>query len=376
MFDVKDNSNQINLPSAISWSVTYVDTVELFFRSIPVGLRKSVEKIIGKRVLIKPCKDGRGKIWGYRLAVNQPTLEILSFFAEFQTNHWCRVSRLDLAVDFITDTQDRADALALYLWQHLVLRYRRKGLLKTMKSTGYWSLKSCSKNLVLYADKPARTVEGHPPCAHLQLRILRAGAVERAGLDSIDALITLNIAENINRHLYLMPSFDADRFASTIIRRSLAAERKSFLGRVKKRSSQFTDQYRSKLRHRFACYIDRCGLNTAQSYKDAHPRAAQKMKRAAVITINSTPHSTNSPMIPNNPSVKLTSSYDQNAFLNTPKSLIKRIILTDPSIPVAEIQTELERREIKVSRIMISAVRTSFREDLKVLQEAGLLITP
>jgi hypothetical protein len=298
--NVKVKGERINLQQVIPRSeiATYIDTVELFFRSIPIGLRKSVENIIRKRLLIKACKGRRGKIWGYRLVLNRPSYELLRFFAGLQLTHWCCVSRVDLAVDFITETQGHADVVALFIRQHLVLRHRRKDLLKKVESTVYWNSKSRAKNPVLYADKPARTIEGRPPCAHFELRILRARAIKRAGIVSIDSLIALDVAAAINRYVYLLPSFDADRFASAIIRRSLAAERRRFLLRRRTRYSPFTDRYRAVMRHRFACYLRRYDLDTAQGFKDAYPRAARKMERAPVITIYSTPHFTNSSMTP------------------------------------------------------------------------------
>jgi hypothetical protein len=299
MSDVKGNNERINLQHVLRCLdiATYIDTVELFFRSVPIGLRKSVEDIIRKRLLIKVCKGRRGKVWGYRLVLNRPSAELLRFFTRLQVSHWCCVSRVDLAADFITDTRRRAEVLALYLRQHLVLRYRRKDLLKKIESTIYWNSKSRSKNPVLYADKPARTIEGGPPCAHFELRILRAGALKRAGLDSIHSLIALDVAAIINRHVYLLPSFNAHRFAAEIIRRSLAGERMRFLAKRRNTRSPFTERYRAGMRRRLACYIQRYGLDTAQGFKDAYPRRAQKMKRAAVITINSNPHYKNSPMI-------------------------------------------------------------------------------
>lgn len=295
MSDAERDDERINLRHVILCSqiVTYLDTVELFFRSIPVGLRKSVQNIIGKRLRIKTCKNGYGNICGYRVVLNQPSPELLHFFARLQSHHWCCVSRVDLAADFITDTPHQADAIASYIRQHLVLRYRRKGLLKKIESTVYWNSQSCSKNPVLYADKPARNMEGCVPCAHFELRIFRARAAKRAGLDPINALIDLDVAEIINRHVYLMPSFDPNRFASENTRRSLAAERKGFLLRRRNTCSAFTDRYRAGLRHRFACFFRRYGPDTAQGFKDTYPRAARKVKRAAVITVNSIPHSKN-----------------------------------------------------------------------------------
>src|ERR1700734_1132322 len=188
-------NERINLEafSLCSQIATYIDTVELFFRYVPIGLRKSVEEIMGKRLRIKACKDSHGRLRGYRLFLNRPSSELLRFFSNLQTNHWCRVSRVDLAVDFITGTQEHADAIALYLWQHLVLRYRRKDLLKKIESTAYWNSRTRSKNPVLYADRPARTTESRSPCAHLELRIVRARAVRCAGLDSMESLIALDV---------------------------------------------------------------------------------------------------------------------------------------------------------------------------------------
>jgi hypothetical protein len=45
-------------------AIAYIDTVELFFRYVPKGMRRLVDTAHGKRVRIETCKDESGMVWG------------------------------------------------------------------------------------------------------------------------------------------------------------------------------------------------------------------------------------------------------------------------------------------------------------------------
>jgi hypothetical protein len=156
----------INPPAAAA----YIDTTEWFFRQVPSGVREDVEKIIRKRVRIKDCTDRNGRLWGRRLCVNLPSAELLQYMSQLQQGRRCVVSRVDIALDFITDTREQADAIGFYLKHHLVLLWRPRGKNGTFgqkRGTVYWMAKRRyrrpNRNLVLYSDRPARGWPlGHP----------------------------------------------------------------------------------------------------------------------------------------------------------------------------------------------------------------------
>jgi hypothetical protein len=265
--------------------VSYIDTIEPFFRRLPRGFRATAESIQGKRLEVKDCKDGCGNIWGYRACINQPSPTMLGYLARVQKQHWLRVSRADVALDFITATQEQAERLAQYLRQYGILLWRRKGFMVQGQNYIRWTEGRSNRNLVLYWDKPARTELDESPCAHLELKFLNTGAVRRAGLASIEALLRLGLIDVINlfsRNVKLL-EFDADAFIARLVRQAVAHERQQHLERGKPNVHPVWDYNRSRLQYRFANLIRKIGLDTAQGFKDEHPRAAMRLKRHPVL---------------------------------------------------------------------------------------------
>lgn len=255
---------------------TYIDTIEMFFRRVPKGLKRETERIHGKKVQIKRCKNAH-RVHGYRLIINdQPSAQLLLFLQQVMERHWCRLCRVDVACDFITPSQREANAIAVHLKHCLVLRWRRAGFMWSEGGTVYWCEGRTNRNLVLYADKPARRCDKETPCAHLELRFLNTGSVRRAGLGTVESLIRLDGIGLLSRHVKVL-QFDADRFKKRIIKKTLAAERKSFLQNKKAHGRHaFTERYRTRLKQRVASFVERMFIDTAQRFKDNYRSPRQE----------------------------------------------------------------------------------------------------
>jgi hypothetical protein len=57
--------------------------------------------------------------------------------------------------------------------------------------------------------------------------------------------------------------------------------------------------------------------------------------------------------------------------LSRAKTLIKRMLLSDPTLSVASIEEQLDNQGIVTSSSLVARVRSSFRSDLKVLRRTG-----
>jgi hypothetical protein len=202
---------------------------------------------------------------------------------QMQRRFW--VSRVDVALDILTRTREEADALAQFLRQYLVLLWRRSGHMYLYETTLYWSVGRRQRNLARYADKPARSDE-RVPCCHLELRFSGSASVRRAGFEWVEDMLDCDLIGLVSRHVRLL-EYDANRFATAFIRRTLAAERRQFLRR-RTPLHPVMEQYRSRLKYRLLNIIKRTGLDTAQGFKDLFPEQAKKLKSYPIITVINT----------------------------------------------------------------------------------------
>jgi hypothetical protein len=199
---------------AIRQCLPYIDTLHLFFRDwLPLGVVERVRAV-----------NGAGKVWaeprftyGWMLIIQQPTYETLLLLGELQRQYRATLSRLDVAFDFICRDADRL-ALAQWLAQHLLLKWRRAGLMHEEGSyeeeTIYWSYKARRRDLCLYADRTSKLTG--ESCIHLELRLLKP----TRRLRSIKQLTTLNPKEMLQHHVRLV-TFDWGTFTKKLVKKEM-----------------------------------------------------------------------------------------------------------------------------------------------------------
>ena len=219
-----------------------IDTIELFIRWAPKGLRTRIEAALGRRIEIKPCLDATGYRHGVRAIINRPSRRVLTVASQLlKENRSACVFRVDVAVDFETVTERSADALESFLDTHLVLKWRPAASTKlSVRSTVYWANGCRSRNLTMYY-KRARTIR-------LELRFLNSRSVRRAKLANPATLARLNPRKLLAHNLKLVAL--TERQISNMKRRAVSKDRKRH---IQKRadasrsgnSELFLDRYRS-----------------------------------------------------------------------------------------------------------------------------------
>jgi hypothetical protein len=147
-----------------------IDTIELFCRIPPRGLRTRIEAVVGRRIKIEDIVIRGDRRVGCRSIINHPTLDQLPVLHDelLKGDGGC-IHRVDVAYDFGFRTEDDADQFRDYLDQHGIQKWRpRKAVKKYVAEESiYWS-----EALVVYS-KPNNTVR-------LELRFSNAGKVRKA----------------------------------------------------------------------------------------------------------------------------------------------------------------------------------------------------
>lgn len=182
-------------------TVANLDTLELWVRFLPSGIRK-LDRLVGKRVRIKQCKVG------FTLCLNQPTREVLEYLIEMTDRQranepksaWLHVQRVDIGVDFITAELEYANELQWHLERHLLLKWKRSIGVRDERGTSYWNGANSPRNLVAYSDKPSRMTVAGDPCCRLELRMKRV-ALKRENLVVLSTLMAINPQQLFQRHL-------------------------------------------------------------------------------------------------------------------------------------------------------------------------------
>ena len=195
-------------PGAMPRAITAKnDTIELFFRRPPAGLRKTLEACLGRRVEIKDCLDGTGYYQGARAIVNRPIVAVLPILSRYRQHvPGCTTFRVDVAADLEMPDEPSAEAMHDWLDRHLILKWRSGQTRKVRvdDTTIYWADHRRARNLVLY-PKAGNTLR-------LELRFLNTAAVRRAGLDDLTQLAQLDPAALFAHHVkavQLLPAYVA-----------------------------------------------------------------------------------------------------------------------------------------------------------------------
>jgi hypothetical protein len=166
-------------------AAAYLDTIGMYsWQPLPTGLLSQLRHQYGSHLLIRP-NGNRFKHW-WVIEINQPTKDTIIELAR----HDLQISRVDVAIDFLTATPEEAELATEFLSQHVVLKWRRDQRLTVIDATTYWSKKASRRNIALYGDRESKTRMGSG--AHLELRFMRSAACKRAHLGTLDELLEIN----------------------------------------------------------------------------------------------------------------------------------------------------------------------------------------
>jgi hypothetical protein len=231
----------------------YVDTAEFFTRAYPVAVESYLygQRFPHEYWNIERCK------FGWRIWINFVDDDLLAFLK--QQSQRIYLSRLDLAVDLVTETQANANLLLTTVDCSLVVRNLRSTS-RTILSDGnghygvYWAKRTAGKNVVLYASRKARRDPLHRYCCHIELR-LKKGPLTRTGL-TVANLPDLDVAGLMRRHLRFV---ELDKVLMPKVRRAVVAERQDFKHYRQQRLklSAWGDAYRAETAQRTMNFLTR-----------------------------------------------------------------------------------------------------------------------
>lgn len=176
--------------------ISYLDTLEIVvFPRTTAGFRDALQKLNQGRTKRRGRRGRRrqfrrrGEVWVLR----QPTRALLSFLTQAKLNNsWSfEVARVDIAVDFQTETPVDAQKVKSFLQHHMRQKWHGKAPATTYQNTTYGGPAAKRRNYAIYADKASK-VTGCP-CAHLELRFRSFQRCRKKRFDDLN-----NLASGIN----------------------------------------------------------------------------------------------------------------------------------------------------------------------------------
>jgi hypothetical protein len=283
---VHPNTAPINLPRIDPADVVaFIDTVELFVRNFarhdPRRLRRA-DLLRLRRIQpfhLYACRDRRNRWrkWGYRITIHQPSREALRELDRIQQRCRSNLCRIDLAIDFSVDAASKA-AVKDWLVRHAILRYRRSGPMHDEENTTSWVKQSArtrrsNRDMIVYCDRPSK-LTGEVDVIHLELKILRAGAVGDLGYRRVRDLFDLNPRKIITRCVALFEVIDYAEWRRKAIRKMVRRTRAKHMPTT----DTYEQDFVSGPPESAARYIDDSIQGRAQRVKDCNIQRA-KMQR-------------------------------------------------------------------------------------------------
>ena len=197
-------------------AVAYLDTVVLHcWKMLPPTIFNRLSQDYGKRLSVKeitvPKRTPRtSKCW--RITIHQPKSRTLLELAKLQAQaRTFVVARVDIAIDFIAESERAACLIHRYLQRHTLQKWHGSRRTQVHVDTAYWSKKASPRNVALYSDKPSKT-DNMRPCAHLELRFCSADACRRRGLHDLKKLAAQFDVAGLLDHEVQLRSINAKSF--------------------------------------------------------------------------------------------------------------------------------------------------------------------
>ncbi len=271
--NIRINSAEIKsihqLLEYISSIVALIDTVEIFIRWPPRGLRKQVEAVTGREAHIVDCANREtGEIYGVRVIANSPSRNTLAFLSDLARRRSIQacVHRVDVAIDFTT--KDFFDAAAMLSWLHFCinLKWPPKNYSKRIiGQTGYSTKGNKARNPRVYSRFSKTEDPTDRNVIRYELAFKSAGAVRRARLDDLPNLDKVDVRKLLLHNLKAeIPNEDEIlKCVKRTYADAIAESRKS------KRNCSFADTYTVDVPHKVRSLLLRLqydhGLNAVRT---------------------------------------------------------------------------------------------------------------
>jgi hypothetical protein len=144
----------------------------------------------GREGLTRRKRWDRDRRYTQWLQLCQPSDAALRFIAAREH----RLNYAEVALDWTFDTEYERDDAHRFVNEHMVKPHHRDQEVKYVNGTRYTGMRPVPNNVVIYADKPCR-ITGELYCVHIEWRINGVKALPRAGIHSVQDLLTLKHRE-------------------------------------------------------------------------------------------------------------------------------------------------------------------------------------
>jgi len=243
----------------------YIDSIELWF---PPSLRSEQYRDLRCIGRIKPCRDHRGRLWGYRFFRNKLDLPTLLLLDRKAQSYRGILSRFDLAIDIQAPSFDAANFLEDLILRTALLRWRHPGPMDDQENGTNWSqwneeAKRTNRNLTLYADRHNRFTD-ELNCVHFELRFLRPHIIRAQGIHRVKDMLDINPKDLFDRHVKFSDLEVVEDHVLKIVRETVRDERERHLAEHAEDRNAFTDAYRANISNRVAWWLHRFGYDRAQ----------------------------------------------------------------------------------------------------------------
>ncbi|HZP69243.1 MAG TPA: hypothetical protein VFB29_04805 [Pseudolabrys sp.] len=185
-------------PAAIN---SRLHTIELFAHTPPAGFRSEIERCLGRKITITPCRDKSGYVHGYRAIINDPPLAVLPVLQRIvDANNDVSVHRVDIALDYKFLNEVEAQLWRIFLNKHVLLKWPPRNARRSYVGDSEYFVhieagsKRPRRNGIIYPKEGGLVVR-------FELRFLGSGPVRRAGLAEPKRLARINPAEKFERHV-------------------------------------------------------------------------------------------------------------------------------------------------------------------------------
>lgn len=181
----------------------YIDSLQLWLdRPLPKKRLRWLKARCDLHISDKPHRfEPR---YRQRIQIRQPTPEVLRFLAE---QSGLLLNHTEIALDWTFSTEHETEEALIFTARHLIKKHHREAhgiriVGEGERRTLYTNTRAARNVVVLYADKYCR-VTGEECCVHLEWRMNGVEALRRAGIHSIEDLLSLDYRQFWAKRLVL-----------------------------------------------------------------------------------------------------------------------------------------------------------------------------
>ena len=203
--------------SSVVRTASYIDTLHIL--ASPSEVSRACDAIDGLSFR-RNVRNSWCYRWPRKLTLSQPSAELIKSLSGAITDY--RISRLDVALDFICRDESDVAALRKFVDQHLTQMWPSRCGLRLTNGTAYLRRGGQRRNVLWYSDRLSK-LDGSP-CLHVEMRFIGSADVRRIGVELLKDALEIN-PELLAQHELRLSALNMQRFKKAIRRITRLAAR-------------------------------------------------------------------------------------------------------------------------------------------------------